>query len=81
MVREIKLDKIQLAIFRTNKRLGMFERKYGMTSQEFAKKIENAELKESIDYIEWLGEIKTLALLDEKKNALTGVNFVDRGIF
>lgn len=41
-----------------------------MSSEEFEQKFNNAELNESLDFIEWFGEVKTLRLLNQQQNAL-----------
>ena len=32
-----------------------FEHKYGMSSEEFSRKVEQGELEEQDDFIDWLG--------------------------
>jgi hypothetical protein len=59
-------------IKRTRERLVAFEKQYGMTSDEFERRYLAAEIAESLDYIEWLGEIKMLRVLNEQKLALDG---------
>ncbi len=72
-----ELERLDLAILRTERRLRMFEEKYDMPTDQFENKFGNADLSETLDYIEWYGEVRTMALLYEQKKALTGVNFVD----
>ena len=59
-------------IKRTRERLAAFEKQYGMTSDEFERRYVAAEIAEGLEYIEWLGEIKMLRLLNEQKLALDG---------
>ena len=59
-------------IKRTRARLAEFEGRFGMTSDEFERRYLAAEITESLEFIEWLGEIKMLRLLDEQKSALEG---------
>jgi hypothetical protein len=59
-------------IKRTRERLVAFEKQYGMTSDEFERRYVAAEIAESLEFIEWLGEIKMLRLLNEQKLALDG---------
>jgi hypothetical protein len=59
-------------IKRTRERLAAFEKQYGMTSDEFERRYVSAEIAESLEFIEWLGEIKMLRLLHEQKSALDG---------
>jgi hypothetical protein len=59
-------------IKRTRERLDAFEKQYGMTSDEFERRYVAAEIAESLEFIEWLGEIKMLRVLNEQKLALDG---------
>jgi hypothetical protein len=59
-------------IKRTRDRLAAFEKQFGMTSDEFERRYTTAELAESLEFTEWLGEIKMLRVLDEQKLALDG---------
>ena len=59
-------------IQRTKQRLLAFEKQFGMSSDEFERRYVAAEIAESLDFIEWLGEIKMLRVLTEQKQALDG---------
>jgi hypothetical protein len=59
-------------IQRTKQRLLAFEKQFDMTSDEFERRYVAAEIAESLDFIEWLGEIKMLRVLTEQKLALDG---------
>lgn len=59
-------------IKRTRQRLLSFEKQFGMTSDEFEQRYLAAEIAESLDFIEWLGETKMLRVLNEQKRALDG---------
>ena len=59
-------------IKRTRERLLAFEKQFGMSSEEFERRYVAAEIAESIEFIEWLGEIKMLRVLNEQKLALDG---------
>ncbi len=59
-------------IQRTKERLLAFEKQFGMTSDDFERRYVTAEIAESLDFIEWLGEIKMLRVLNEQKQALDG---------
>lgn len=65
---ELKL--LAHGIHRTRTKLVEFERQFGMSSEEFEQKFNHAELNESLDFIEWFGEIKTLRMLHQQQNAL-----------
>jgi hypothetical protein len=64
---------LALGLRRTRERLAEFERCFDMTSAQFEQRFAARELDESLDFIEWLGEIKTLRLLEEQQQALTGL--------
>jgi len=57
-----KLKNLQYGINRTRERLDAFEQQFGMTSAEFERRNNARELEESLDFIEWLGEIETLRI-------------------
>ena len=59
-------------IKRTRERLLAFEKQFGMTSDEFERRYLAAEIAESLEFTEWLGEIKMLRVLNEQKLALDG---------
>ena len=65
---EVRL--LDLSLSRTAERLRAFETQYGMTSEAFMQRFEARELNESLDYIEWAGEIKTYHLLQTQQQAL-----------
>ena len=63
----------ELSLQRTSQRLRAFEAQYGLTSDEFEHRFNAGEVEESLDFIEWAGEIKTYRLLDAQRHALQGV--------
>ncbi len=65
-----ELKTLMFGIQRTRERLATFEKQFGMTSEEFARRFNGIDLKETLDFIEWSGEIETLRLLEERRNAL-----------
>lgn len=54
---------LELGVERTIQRLHTFEEQYGLTSTEFEQRFESGAVDESLDFIEWAGEIKTYHLL------------------
>jgi hypothetical protein len=68
-----ELRMLDLSLQRTSERLRAFEEQYGMTSEEFERRFNSAQLEESLDFIEWAGEIKTYRLLEARRQALQGV--------
>ncbi len=65
-----QLDDIENGIRLTHERLAAFEKKYGMSTAEFERRFTPDDLGETLDFIEWDGETKMLALLEEKRDAL-----------
>ena len=66
--RELRL--VEYAILRTWDRLREFEQKYNMSTEEFKRRFTADDLGETLDFIEWDGEIDTLRLLEEKKKMI-----------
>lgn len=68
-----ELRMLELSVQRTSQRLQAFEAQYGLTSDEFERRFNTGEIEESLDFIEWAGEIKTARLLEAQRQALQGV--------
>jgi len=68
-----ELRMLELGLERTSQRLRAFEAQYGLTSEEFERRFETGEVEESLDFIEWAGEMKTYRLLQAQRQALQGV--------
>lgn len=68
-----ELRMLELSLQRTLQRLRAFETQYSLTSAEFEQRFNAGEVPESLDFIEWAGEIKTYHLLDTRRQALQGV--------
>ena len=65
-----ELRMLELGLARIAERLQAFEKQYGLTSEEFEQCFETGDISESLDYIEWAGEIKTHRRLEEQWQAL-----------
>jgi hypothetical protein len=68
-----ELRMVELSLQRTSQRLHTFEDQYGWTSDEFEHRFNAGELAESLDFIEWAGEIETYRRLNAQRQALQGV--------
>jgi hypothetical protein len=68
-----ELRMLELSLQRTAQRLRAFEAQYGLASDEFERRFNAGEMKESLEFIEWVGEIKTYRLLEAQRQALQGV--------
>jgi len=69
-----ELRMLELGLACIAERLQAFEKQYGLTSEEFEQRFATGEIGESLDYIEWAGEIKTYrrlleVILDERYSA------------
>jgi hypothetical protein len=64
-----QLDDIEHGIQLTRARMQAFEKQYNMSTAEFLRRFKPGDLDETLDFIDWQGETKMLALLQEKKAA------------
>jgi len=64
-----QLDDIEHGIQLTCARLEAFEKQYGMSTAEFLRRFKPGDLEETLDFLDWQGETKMLALLEEKRDA------------
>ena len=64
------LDRLEINIQQVQKRLQRFEREFGMDSEVFYSKLQNAELEENIAYAEWAGEHELLQRLLKQRDDL-----------
>jgi len=65
-----QLDDVEHGIKLTLERLETFEKQYNMSTAEFMRRFKPGDLEETLDFIEWQGETKMLALLEEKRDTL-----------
>lgn len=65
-----ELRLLAFGIARTRERLAQLEQQYGMPTAEFMRRLMAGEVDESLDFIEWQGEVKTLRYLEEQRQAL-----------
>jgi hypothetical protein len=64
-----QLDDIEHGIQLTRARLEAFEKQYKMSTAEFLRRFKPGDLEETLDFLDWQGEVKMLALLEEKRDA------------
>jgi hypothetical protein len=67
-----ELNLLEQGMRRTRARMDEFEKKYDMSTDEFLHRFNKNDLGETLDFIEWYGETKMLASLDEQKKAIEG---------
>ncbi len=75
LTNELRLT--EAGIRRTEQRLLEFEEKYDLGTQDFITRYENDEMKETIDFDEWIGEFRLLGRLREKVDIIKDVRFAN----
>lgn len=74
---ENELRLLEAGIRQTKQNLQKFEKKYHMSTQDFFSGYQNDELRETLDFAEWIGEYRLLERLKEKANILRDIRFAD----
>jgi hypothetical protein len=69
---QTELKVLEMGLQRTREKLTEFEQRFAMPSADFERRFNARELPENLDFIEWSGEIKTLRLLEDQRQALRG---------
>lgn len=64
------LKRLEENIRLVERRLKRFEEEFGMDSEVFYAKLQNAELDEQIEYAEWAGEHEVLQRLKQQRDDL-----------
>ena len=64
------LQRLEDNIRQIQRRLKRFEEEFGMDSEEFYAKLQNAELDERVEYSEWAGEHEALQRLVKQRDEL-----------
>ncbi|MCC5661983.1 hypothetical protein LC608_34635 [Nostoc sp. XA010] len=72
-----RLQSVTAGIKRTEERIQEFETKYQLSTQEFITQFNNDELSHNFDFDEWIGEARILAHLQETKESIEEIDFVD----
>ena len=72
-----RLQSVKAGIKKTEERIQEFETKYQLSTEEFISRFNNDELSHSFDFDEWIGESKILAHLQQTKESIQDVDFVD----
>ena len=66
------LGRLELSMQSVQRRLKRFEEEFGMDSEAFYAKLQNAQLDERFEYAEWAGEHEMLKRLSKQKEELEG---------
>jgi phage shock protein A len=66
-----QLKSLQHGIKRTRERIAEFEKKTGMSSAEFQKKLSGGDMDETLETIDWNMELAALRLLEGQYQSLS----------
>lgn len=66
-----QLKALQHGITRTKERIGEFEKRAGMSSADFEKKIDEGNIEETLQSIDWNMELAALRLLENQYQSLS----------
>jgi len=72
-----RLHSVTAGIKRTEERIQEFETKYKLSTEEFITQFNNDELSHNFDFDEWIGEARILAHLQQTKESIEEIDFVD----
>lgn len=72
-----EIDRMNIGIRRTEQRIQEFEQQYGIASSELLRRHQHNEVTETLDTIDWIGELRMLERLREKATALQELHFAD----
>ena len=61
---------LEVSLRRTRQQVVHFEQQYGMSSAEFERRLAAREIDETLDFIDWQGELALLNQLEQKAQAL-----------
>ena len=64
------IGRLELSMHSVQRRLQRFEEEFGMDSEAFYAKLQNAQLDERVEYAEWAGEHEMLQRLKQQKAEL-----------
>lgn len=72
-----RLQSVNAGIKATQKRLQEFETKYQLSTEEFITRFSNDEFAHSFDFDEWIGEYRMLTHLQQTKESIEEIDFVN----
>jgi hypothetical protein len=72
-----RLQSVTAGIKRTEERLIEFETKYQLSTEEFITRFNNDEIPHNFDFDEWIGESRILTHLQQTKESIEEIDFVN----
>ena len=72
-----RLQTVTAGIKKTEERLQEFETKYQLSTEEFITRFNNDEFSHSFDFDEWVGESRMLTHLQQIKESIEEIDFVN----
>ncbi|MCP4107340.1 MAG: hypothetical protein GY749_17655 [Desulfobacteraceae bacterium] len=70
-----ELRLLEAGIRQTENNLRKFEIKYNMSTDRFVSDYENDVIGETVEFAEWIGELRMLERLTDKSEALKSIQF------
>ncbi|MBI5215055.1 MAG: hypothetical protein HY960_04830 [Ignavibacteriae bacterium] len=67
---EQELNLLEMSLGKTREKIQLFESQYKMPTKRFLSKIKKGFDDSNMDFIEWIGEAKTLEMLNEEYQTL-----------
>jgi hypothetical protein len=72
-----RLQSVNAGIKATQERLQEFESKYQLSTEEFITRFNNDEFSHNFDFDEWIGESRMLTHLQQTKESIEEIDFVN----
>ena len=72
-----RLQSVKAGIKKTEEPIQELETKYQLSTEEFITRFNNDELSHSFDFDEWIEESQMLAHLQQTKESIEDIHFVD----
>ncbi len=66
---------VRAGLRKTENNLKEFEKKYNMNTETFIFNYEEDKLEETIDFIEWIGELRMFERLSDKLKTMKSIRF------
>jgi phage shock protein A len=75
LANELRL--LEAGMRQSEQKIRAFEKEYQMITQEFISRYENDEISETMDFAEWIGELRLLERMREKAETLRDIRFAN----
>ncbi len=72
---EQEMSLLEMSLNKTREKIQLFESQYKMTTKRFLSKVKKGFDDSNMDFTEWIGEAKTLEMLNEEYQTLKEIRF------